>query len=164
MSDLGGLHAGGGLLLLALGAYLMLAPKRGATHRVGGELYFWLLAGTCVSALVIGARHPGLSVFEVVTPITFGYGLLGYVAGKMRPFRWRDRSWLYWHLLGQGGSYIGVVTAFGLQVAPRILPPSLLLVVLLAIVPAVVGSRLMGRTAKRWLGPISGDPVGRPDA
>src|SRR2546423_3935420 len=103
------LHAGAGLVLLVLGVLALTARKsRTSRHIRVGDVYFWLLVFTLSSGMLIGLQHwPRITVFQIVTPPTLLLGVLGYVMAKRRP-----RQWLRWHIVGQGGSYIGVVTAF----------------------------------------------------
>jgi len=106
--------------------------------------------------MVVGwQNHPDrLSVFQVVTPPTFLMGVLGYTMAKTRPRRWLGRPWLLWHISGQAGSYIGVVTATAFQVFPRFLPHTATLTVALFAVPSIIGSILIQRTiAQRFRRP-----------
>ena len=89
-----------------------------------------------------------LSVFQIVTPPTFLLGLLGYLMARHRPRRVFGRPWLVWHVAGQGGSYIGVITATAFQIFPRFVPPSLILTIVLFVVPSVVGTVVITRTLR----------------
>lgn len=108
-----------------------------------------LLLVTLTSGMVIGAQRPGISFFEAATPPTLGFGILGYVAVKRKP-HWFGAPWIVWHIVGQGGSYIGVVTAFGFQVVPRLIDPTPLVITALWALPTIVGSTLIARTKRRW--------------
>lgn len=90
-------------------------------------------------------RRHRITLFEIATPPTFAAGLLGYVMAKRRP-----RSWLRWHIFGQGSSYIGVITAFSFQVFPRFLPESVWLTLTYWTVPTLIGGALINRTIRRW--------------
>lgn len=147
ISPLGVFHAAAGLLLLGLGALALTARKsKTSRHPRVGEAYFWTLVVTLTTAMVVGLQDPTWSLFEVMTPPTFVLGLLGYVMAKRRP-----PNWLRWHIIGQGGSYIGVVTAFAFQVFPRVLPPSPLLTVAYWLVPTLIGTVLIVRTTNKWI-------------
>jgi hypothetical protein len=144
------LHSVLGVSLLVVGLLTILAPKRRhrSPHPTIGRVYFVLLAGTLGSGMVVGARDPAISPFEIVTPPTFLLGLVGILAARRRR-PWLGRPWLEWHIVGQGGSYIGVVTAALFQVVPRLVEPSPLLSVLLGVVPSVIGTVLIRRAVSR---------------
>ena len=147
-----------GLVSLGLLALLSRKSKQSLHPRVG-EAYFWVLVVALGSGLFVGAHNPGISVFEIATPPTLLLGLLGYGMVKRKPRRWLGRPWLYWHIFGQGGSYIGVVTATSFQTVPRLLtlappvlrPPEALLIVALFAVPAITGTILIRRAQNRWV-------------
>jgi hypothetical protein len=145
--------------LVSLGLLALITRKsRHSPHPRIGEAYFWVLVVALGSGLLVGAQNPGISVFEIATPPTLLFGLLGYVMVKRKPRRWLGRPWLYWHIFGQGGSYIGVVTATSFQTVPRLLelappalqPPAPLLVVALFAIPSVTGTLLIRRAQKKW--------------
>ena len=149
---LGLFHAVAGLVLLVAGALALSARKQERSgHSRLGEAYFWTLTVTLGTGLLVGVAKPGLTLFEIMTPPTWILGLLGYVVAKRRP-----RGWLRPHIGGQGGSYIGVVTAFSFQLFPRFLPDSLALTTALWVVPTVVGSVLINRAVGRWSGRTTG--------
>lgn len=132
-------HVSVGLMLLLLGLVALAGRKsRRARHPAFGNGYFAALVLTLSTGLLIGSRHPGITLFEVATPPTFALGLVGWLAG-----RWRRRGWLRWHIVGMAGSFIGVVTAFGFQAVPRSLWP------LWWILPTVIGSALIARSTRR---------------
>ena len=141
-------HAVTATALLVTGLVVLSAPKRRkGRHGRAGDVYFWLLAVALGSGMVVGARHAELSPFEIATPPTFALGLLGYVMVKRRP-----SGWLPWHIAGQGGSYIGVVTATLFQIVPRITPDSAVIYMLIWALPTIVGTVLISRaTARRRL-------------
>lgn len=145
------MHAGLGSLLLILGAVLVLGPKRKGTHTISGHVYHWLLLGTCASGLIIGLSTPEVSAFEIVTPPTYLLGLLGYLAAKWRK-PWFGKPWLFWHIIGQGGSYIGVWTAFAFQIVPASLLPWPHRLWMLMALPSAVGGPLIARAVGRWVG------------
>jgi hypothetical protein len=69
---------------------------------------------------------------------------------KRKPKSWLGRPWLFWHMIGQSGSYIGVLTATAFQIFPRFLPASPLLTIVLFAIPSAVGTVLIARTLRRW--------------
>ena len=109
-------HGLGGAALVVIGALALTAPKRrnDSLHTRWGEIYVWLLTATLGLGLVIGLDDPGLSVFEIVTPPTFAFGLVGYLTAKRRG-RILGLPWTCIHIPAQGGSYIGVITATSFQ-------------------------------------------------
>lgn len=144
-------HVVGGVALLAAGVAAALAPKRRRSrHPVAGRTYVVLLVLVLVGGMVIGARRPGLSAFEVATPPTLVLGLVGFAAARWPLRRWLGRRWKAWHIVGMGSSLIGVVTASAFQVVPRVAgaPPAEtgpLLAALIWAVPTLVGSVLIAR-------------------
>jgi len=132
-------HVSVGLVLLLLGLVALVGRKsRRARHPAVGTGYFVALVLTLSTGLLIGSRHPGLTLFEIATPPTFVLGLVGWLAGRSR-----RQGWLRWHIMGMAGSYIGVVTAFGFQAVPRSLWPVWWLL------PTAIGSALIARSTRR---------------
>src|SRR5918997_1546908 len=132
------LHAASATALLLVGALAIAARRRRAwNHARLGRIYQVLLVVGLGSGLVVGARDPALSVFEIVTPPTYAMGLLGYLAARRRrPFL--GRPWVFWHIQGVGGSYICVVTATLFQILPRLLPGSLVLMLAIGLLPTII--------------------------
>lgn len=137
--------------MLVLGAIGLFAPKR-ARERHGrvGEWYFRVLVVTLSTGFVIGLTNEGITLFEIVTPPTLALGIIGYAAVKRRR-RWFGPNWPVWHISGQSGSYVGVVTAFGFQVVPRMVDSSVLLTTALWAIPTIVGSLLIARANYLWV-------------
>ena len=145
-------------LLIAGATNLVLPKRKHSLHAMLGDVYFWLLTLALPSGFLIGfIEHPGvLSVFQWVTPPTYVMGLVGFLAVKRKPKVWAGRPWLYWHITGQGASYIGVVTATCFQTFPRIFPVLyyahlLPMIVLLFAIPTIVGTLLISRTVSKWI-------------
>lgn len=156
-SQLGLIHAVLATALLVVGALALTARKsRLSRHPAMGNLYFLLLVITLPMGFVVGWQlHPErLSIFQLVTPPTLALGGLGFAMAKLKPKRWLGRPWVLWHIAGQAGSYIGVVTATGFQILPRFLPPSDVLTALLFAAPAIGGGVLINRTIRRRLRPV----------
>jgi hypothetical protein len=146
-------HVAGGISLIVLGLLALTARKSARSrHPVVGQAYFWVLLLTLSLGFADGLmRHPGrLTLFQVVTPPTLLLGVLGYLMATFRPRRFLGRPWLAWHIAGQGGSFIGVVTATTFQLLPRVLPDALPLTVAYWILPTAVGSVLIARATARW--------------
>ena len=101
-------HIALGFLSLLLGAIAMVAPKRRGIHTLAGESYHWVVLAVCVTAVVLAVWDwAALWWFVPIACGSYAFALLGYLAAKVR---WR--GWLQWHVSGQGGSYIAMVTAF----------------------------------------------------
>jgi uncharacterized membrane protein len=138
-------HAAAAVAVLVVGFLALRAAKAPGRHPQLGGLYFALLLVALPSGMVVGAQNAGVSVFELVTPPTLAMGTVGYLAARRRPRRLLGQPWIVWHIGGQGGSYIGVVTATGFQFLPRVLPESLALTTSLWLVPTLVGTVLISR-------------------
>ena len=150
MSFIIAFHAVAATALVVTGLVMLLAPKRRrGRHGRLGDVYFRLLAIALGSGMVVGLRDPALSPFEIATPPTFALGLGGWLLAKRRP-----RGWLQWHIAGQGGSYIGVVTATLFQIVPRVTPESAVIYALIWALPTIVGSILIARTTATRLGTV----------
>lgn len=145
---IGLIHALLGLALLVLGFLALTARKsRRSRHPKVGEAYFWVLTVTLSIGFVIGlVKHPGSwTLFQMMTPPTWIMGAIGYGVAKRKP-----KHWLLWHINAQGGSYIGVITAFGFQVFPRFLPHTFPFITAYWLLPTAIGSLLIARTIRRW--------------
>jgi hypothetical protein len=85
----------------------MTARKRRGLHTKVGEAYHWAMLGVCVSASILAALDwSRIWWFLPVAAGSYAFAFVGYVAAKRR---WK--GWLRAHLVGQGGSYIALVTA-----------------------------------------------------
>jgi hypothetical protein len=140
------------------------APKRArSVHGQLGDAYFALLFTCLPLGLVIGAYHAGVSAFEVATPPTLAFGLMGYLAKRRRPRPFLGGPWIAAHISGVCGSYIGVVTAGAFQTFGRIAPDSVIAAVAIFAVPTVVGSPLIARAiARRTSRPRRPSPLPEP--
>jgi uncharacterized membrane protein len=146
------LHVATGIGALALGAVLLWMDKRSVWHPRLGGAYQWVMLIVAVSALAVSALRGRATVFTYLAPPSYGLALLGYVSARAR---WRN--WLSWHITGQTGSYVALITATLFQIVPRfwqspvrILGLSVVFwAVLLA--PALVASPFIGRTRRRWV-------------
>jgi hypothetical protein len=157
-------HVVGGVGLLVAGAAAALAPKRRRSpHPLLGRVYVGLLVVVLVTGMVIGARRPGLSPFEIATPPTLVMGLVGFAAARGPLRRRLGRAWRRWHITGMGGSLIGVVTASAFQVVPRIAGTSPTTLALIWILPTVIGSVLIARAVARELARPAPAPASAPE-
>lgn len=101
------LHIAAGAVGIILGPVAMYAAKRPGPHTRAGEAYHWVMLTVCATAGVLAVLD--WFRFWFFLPIALGsyaFALVGYLAAKQR---WK--GWLLWHIRGQGGSYIAMVTA-----------------------------------------------------
>ena len=101
-------HIGFGVVALVVGPIAMTARKVRGVHTRIGELYHWVVFGVCVSFVVVAALDwDRLWWFLPIAIGSYAFAFLGYWSAKRR---WNN--WLRYHLTGQGGSYIAMLTAF----------------------------------------------------
>lgn len=152
-------HAIAGMLVLVLGLVAIFARKRRrGAHGRAGRAYVVLMLVVCVGGLIIGARDPALSPFEIAVAPTLGPLLIGTYAVR-RKGRILGRHWLTWHIGGMGGSFIGVVTAGGFQSLARLLPDTAVTTTAIFAVPAIAGTLLISRTIERRVATAPGRPT-----
>lgn len=100
-------HITCGVVAIALGLVAMASEKSRGLHTLVGNAYHWVYVALAASAC-------GLAAFDWqrlwwYVPIALGsyaFALVGYLAAKIR---WKD--WLQYHLSGQLGSFIAMMTA-----------------------------------------------------
>ena len=145
------IHALASLIALGLGALLLAASKRWKLHGSLGSLYHWTMLVVAISALAISALRGRAVVFTYITPPSYALALLGYASGRVR---WN--GWLRWHITGQSGSYIALVTGLLFQTIPRLLPAAFFsahrtaVLWTLFLLPALVAQPLIASTQIRW--------------
>ncbi len=101
------LHITAGVAGLILGSIAMRARKRSGLHTRAGEVYHWVMLAVCLSAAFLALLEwARLWWFLPIATGSYAFALLGYLAAK----RWW-KGWLVPHIVGQGGSYIAMVTA-----------------------------------------------------
>jgi hypothetical protein len=143
-------HAALGTALFVAGFLALRAPKRPrSSHGRLGSVYLALLFTCLPLGLVIGARHAGLSAFEVATPPTMALGAMGWLAKRRRPRPFLGRPWIAAHISGVGGSYIGVVTAGAFQTFGRVAPATTTTAIVIFAMPTLIGGPLIRRAAAR---------------
>ncbi|MEW6733967.1 MAG: hypothetical protein AB1489_21755 [Acidobacteriota bacterium] len=140
-----------GVAAILIGFIVLRARKFSNTHTRLGEIYHWLMLVICVTALAISYTRGRANIFTYLAPPSYAAALLGYLMAKYRP-----ANWLRWHISGQAGSYIALLTAVLFQFVPRfwhtdtkILGLSLAFWVTL-IAPGIIGGFFIRRTQKRW--------------
>ncbi len=101
------IHITLGAVAIIVGPVSMFSGKRRGPHTTAGEIYHWLVLGTCASAVFLALLDwARIWWFLPIAVGSYAFAFLGYLAAKCR---WR--GWLTWHISGQGGSYIALVTA-----------------------------------------------------
>jgi hypothetical protein len=101
------LHIVFGSLGILLGPIIMLSKKQRGIHTRLGEIYHWNMLAICLTAIVLAILEwDRLGWFFYVALFSYSFAFMGYVSGKIR---WK--SWIFYHLAGQGGSYIAMTTA-----------------------------------------------------
>ena len=102
-----GIHVGCGSTGLLLGPVAMFSAKRRGRHTLAGEAYHWVFLVLFLSAVALAVLNwDQVWWLAPVGAFSYAFALLGYLSGKVR---WR--GWLRFHVAGQGGSYIAMVTA-----------------------------------------------------
>ena len=134
-----GVHVAFGLAAVASGALAMLSRKGPGRHPRFGAIYFWSLAGLFLTAGGLAAvRWDEDRALFLLAVVAFGSAIAGRRARRrLRP------GWASRHILGMGGSYIAMLTAFYVDNGPNLplwrdLPP-----IALWLVPSLVGAPLI---------------------
>lgn len=92
---------------MIVGPISMFTRKRRGAHTSSGEIYHWLVLGTCLGAAALALLDwSRIWWFLPIAIGSYAFAFVGYLAAKCR---WR--GWLIVHIVGQGGSYIALVTA-----------------------------------------------------
>lgn len=101
------LHVALGFTAVALGPLAMLSRKAPGLHPRLGECYHASVLGVCLTAGGLALLHWERSwAFLPVAIGSYAFALVGYGAAKLR-----FPGWLRVHVIGQGGSYIAMLTA-----------------------------------------------------
>jgi len=96
-----------GFTAIVLGPLAMTSRKAPGLHPRTGELYHAAVLGVCLSAAALAVLHWSRSwAFLPVALGSYAFALVGYVAAKRR-----FQGWLRVHVIGQGGSYVAMLTA-----------------------------------------------------
>jgi hypothetical protein len=156
-----GIHIAAGSVGLVLGPVLMFVPKRPGVHTRLGEVYHWVFVVLFVSAVVLAILNPRVWWLALVGAFSYGFALLGYLAVKRR-----RAGWLRRHIVGQGGSYIAMVSAVltvnwealtGTKGTSSVLPFILPTIVGTPIIAYVIGQVLQGKRPKALV--VGAQPV-----
>jgi hypothetical protein len=128
-------HVACGSCGLILGPVAMFSRKRRGPHTRAGEAYHWVFLLLFLSAVALAVLDwDRVWWLAFVGAGSYGLALRGYLAAKRR---WN--GWLRAHVIGQGGSYIAMVTALLVVNTGGTWP-------LAWVIPTVVGTPLI-----RWV-------------
>lgn len=147
------LHIVSASLALVIGGALLALNKRLAIHPRLGSIYHWTMLVVAVSALAVSALRGRAVMFTYLAPPSYALALLGYVSAKRR-----FRGWLRWHITGQTGSYVALLTGLAVQMALTQVPRAFLtthyrIVILAALLgPTLAAVPFINRTQARWNG------------
>jgi hypothetical protein len=138
-------HVIAGIIAVIAGASAMLSAKGGARHRLGGlvfcfELTVLVATGTALAAI----DWPGRWHLFLMGAVAYALAAFGFAA---RLIRWR--GWTSAHIIGMGGAYIAMLTAFYVDNGPRLPLWRLLPPIAFWFVPSIVGLPLVVRALYR---------------
>ncbi|SMC60274.1 hypothetical protein SAMN05660733_00702 [Lentzea albidocapillata] len=136
-----------GLMATITGAAAMLSPKRAGRHPRRGLFYLAGLTGVALTGSVI-AMSDWTHLWHLAT---LGAAAAALAAMGFAARRTRWRGWLAWHIVGMGGSYIAMLTAFYVDNGPRLPLWQLLPPVTFWFLPAIVGLPLIAFSLRRYV-------------
>jgi len=138
-------HVLAGIAAVVSGAVAMLSAKGEARHRLAGKAFCLALSALFVTATALAAVDwPARWHLFALGVLAYALAALGYAA---RVIRWP--GWLRTHILGMGGAYIAMLTAFYVDNGPRLPLWRLLPPIAFWLVPAAVGLPLLARALRR---------------
>jgi uncharacterized membrane protein YeaQ/YmgE (transglycosylase-associated protein family) len=92
-------------LVIGLGAFA--SKKRKGMHTFLGNIYHWLFLTLSLSAITLSLLNwERLWWFLPIAFFSYAFSLVGFLAAKIK---WRN--WIRFHLTGQAGSFIAMITA-----------------------------------------------------
>lgn len=140
-----GVHVAAGLTAVISGAVAALSPKGRGRHSMFGSIYF---GGICV----LFATATGLAIMRwrqdyglfLIGLAAFGMALTGVVA--------RERHWPgdTAHILGMGGSYVAMLTAFYVDNGKHLPLWDRLPTFAFWVLPSLIGVPLVGRALHKY--------------
>lgn len=140
-----GVHIIAGLTSVVSGAVAALSPKGRGRHWVAGRIYF---TGICVvvataTALAI-MRWREDYIFFLIGLVAFGLALTGFLA--------RERHWPgdTTHIIGMGGSYVAMLTAFYVDNGKHLPLWDKLPTVAFWLLPSAIGIPLIWRALRKY--------------
>lgn len=101
------LHIVAGSICLLIGVVAFSVRKKKGNHTKSGEVYHASYIVIFITAIIMAILHwdESAALFYVAL-FSYSFALIGYLARKRG---WRN--WLFLHIRGMLGSYIGLVTA-----------------------------------------------------
>jgi hypothetical protein len=145
-------HVGGALVALAAGFAAIYVRTGGRAHKLAGKVYLFGWAALALAGALLGADDGGLSAFEVLNAISFGFALAALMAVALR--RRIGPRWLRLHLDWMLSSLAGLWVATANQLLGRLaamleLPYPFWFFVLLCLAPFLIMPRLGAFLARR---------------
>lgn len=109
-------HVLAGLLAVVAGVRAMLVAKRPGRHPRAGRAYLWALGVVAGTAVVLaGLRWP-----QDIHLLALGLLAVTLAAWGYRARRLHRRGWRRAHIVGMGGSYVVLLTAFYVDNGPNL--------------------------------------------
>jgi len=141
-----GVHVVAGLAAVLAGLVAALAGKRAGRHPQAGRVFLWALGVVAVTAAGLAVlRWPHDVHLLVLGVIAVACGLGGYTARRRRRPGWARR-----HILGMGGSYVVLLTAFYVDNGPQLPVWQLLPAWTFWVLPAMLGSPVIAAALRRY--------------
>ncbi len=138
-------HVIAGIIAVIAGASAMLSAKGGARHRLGGLVFCFALTVLVATGTSLAAIDwPGRWHLFLMGAVAYALAAFGFAA---RLIRWR--GWTSAHIIGMGGAYIAMLTAFYVDNGPRLPLWRLLPPIAFWFVPSIVGLPLVVRALYR---------------
>ena len=160
-------HVPAGFTAVISGVLAATAPKRHGRHTRAGTVYYWAIAVVFATAAAMTAIRPAQDWYLALL------GALAFaLAAAGRDYRRHParRPWRCWpghipHILAMGGSYIVLLTAFYVDNGKKIPLLDRLPTAAYWVLPALVATPLIARSAARHRhpprpgqGPVPGQP------
>jgi uncharacterized membrane protein len=140
-----GVHIAAGLTCVISGAVAAFSPKGYGRHRTFGRVYF---GGICVlfataTALAIMRWREDYGLF-LIGLVAFSMALTGVIA---REHHWPGDTG---HIVGMGGSYVAMVTAFYVDNGKHLPVWDRLPTFAFWVLPSLIGVPLIGRALRKY--------------
>ncbi|MBG9476022.1 alcohol dehydrogenase [Bacillus megaterium] len=140
------IHIAFGVICLLLGILAMSAKKRRGSHTKWGEVYHASYVGVFITAIILSIlRWEEIAYLFYVALFSYSFAIYGYLAGKRR---WKN--WIYHHIRGMLGSYIGAVTALLVNIGDMLPLLNKLPTLWFWFLPTIVGVPIASIVAKKY--------------